>query len=77
MYRLAHTLVDIDVSRGEIQRFFKCIKQNLSISMVLDQPINAVATLVFFALCVYLWMTCLKFVSSLDYSVRLLPSRYN
>jgi len=59
----AQTVADIYKSRWEIELFFNWIKQNLKIKSVLGHTINAVAAQVFVALCVYLLMACLKFVS--------------
>ena len=59
----AQTVADIYKSRWEVELFFKWIKQNLKIKTVLGHTINAVASQIFVALCVYLLMAFQKFVS--------------
>ena len=59
----AQTVADIYKSRWEVELFFKWIKQNLKIKSVLGHTINAVASQIFVALCVYLLMAFQKFVS--------------
>ena len=66
----AQTVADIYKSRWEIELFFKWIKQNLKIKSVLGHTVNAVATQVFVALCVYLLMAYLKFVSRSAYGIQ-------
>lgn len=66
----AQTVADIYKSRWEIELFFKWIKQNLKIKSVLGHTVNAVATQIFVALCVYLLMAYLKFVSRSAYGVQ-------
>ncbi|MCP4184292.1 MAG: IS4 family transposase, partial [Hyphomicrobiales bacterium] len=66
----ARTVADIYKSRWEVELFFKWIKQNLKIKSVLGHTINAVATQIFVALCVYLLMAYLKFISQSGFSIQ-------
>ena len=66
----AQTVADIYKSRWEVELFFKWIKQNLKIKSVLGHSINAVASQIFVALCVYLLMAYLKFVSRTAYGLQ-------
>jgi len=59
----AQTVADIYKSRWEVELFFKWIKQNLKIRSVLGHSMNAVASQIFVALCVYLLVAFQKFVS--------------
>ena len=68
----AQTVADIYKSRWEIELFFKWIKQNLKIRSFLGHSINAVASQIFVALCLYLLMAYLKFVSRTAFSVHAL-----
>jgi len=61
--RAAQTVADIYKSRWEVELFFKFIKQNLKIRSVLGHSVNAVASQIFVALCVYLLVAFQKFVS--------------
>jgi len=66
----AQTVADIYKSRWEVELFFKWIKQNLKVRSFLGHTINAVATQIFVALCVYLLMAYLKFVSRSHFSIQ-------
>ncbi len=66
----ARTVADIYKSRWEVELFFKWIKQNLKIKSVLGHTINAVATQIFVALCVYLLISYLKFISRSAFSIQ-------
>ncbi len=66
----AQTIADIYKSRWEIELFFKWIKQNLKIRSFLGNTFYAVATQVYVALCVYLLMAYLKFLSKSAYGVQ-------
>jgi len=66
----ARTVADIYKSRWEVELFFKWIKQNLKIKSVIGNTINAVATQIFVALCVYLLMAYLKFVSQSAFAIQ-------
>ena len=59
----AKTIADIYKSRWQIELFFKWIKQNLKIKSFLGTSKNAVMTQIWIALCVYLLLAYLKFVS--------------
>jgi hypothetical protein len=59
----AQTVADIYKSRWEVELFFKWIKQNLKICSFLGHSMNAVASQIFVALCVYLLVAFQKFVS--------------
>lgn len=66
----ARTVADVYKSRWEVELFFKWIKQNLKIKTVIGHSINAVATQIYVALCVYLLMAFLKFVSRSAFSIQ-------
>ena len=66
----AQTVADIYKSRWEVELFFKWIKQNLKIKSVLGHTINAVASQIFVALCVYLLTAFQKFVSQTAYGLQ-------
>ena len=66
----AQTVADIYKSRWEVELFFKWIKQNLKIRSVLGHTINAVATQIFVALCIYLLIAYQKFVSQTGYGLQ-------
>ena len=66
----AQTVADIYKSRWQVELFFKWIKQNLKIKTVLGHTINAVATQIFVALCVYLLLAYLKFVSKSSFGIQ-------
>ena len=66
----AQTVADVYKSRWEVELFFKWIKQNLKIKSFLGHTINAVASQVFVALCMYLLLAFLKFVSRTRYGIQ-------
>ena len=66
----AQTVADIYKSRWEVELFFKWIKQNLKIKSFLGQTINAVASQIFVALCVYLLIAFQRFVSQTAYGLQ-------
>jgi len=66
----AQTVADIYQSRWEVELFFKWVKQNLKIKSVLGRTINAVASQIFVALCVYLLVAFQKFVSQTAYGLQ-------
>lgn len=66
----AQTVADIYKSRWEVELFFKWIKQNLKIRTVLGHTINAVASQIFVALCMYLLTAFQKFVSQTAYGLQ-------
>jgi putative transposase len=59
----AGTIAGIYKSRWQIELFFKWIKQNLKIKSFMGTSKNAVMTQIWIALCVYLLIAYLKFVS--------------
>jgi len=59
----ASTIAGIYKSRWQIELFFKWIKQNLKIKSFMGTSKNAVMTQIWIALCVYLLIAYLKFVS--------------
>ena len=59
----ASTVAAIYKSRWQIELFFKWIKQNLKIKSFMGTSKNAVMTQIWIALCVYLLIAYLKFVS--------------
>ena len=66
----AQTVADIYKSRWEVELFFKWIKQNLKVRSVLGHTINAVATQIFVALCIYLLIAYQKFLSQTGYGLQ-------
>ena len=72
----AATIAAIYKSRWQIELFFKWIKQNLKIKTFLGTSKNAVMTQIWIAMCVYLLLAYLKFISrstrSLQQILRLL-----
>lgn len=59
----AATIAAIYKSRWQIELFFTWIKQNLKIETFLGTSKNAVMTQIWIAMCVYLLLAYLKFVS--------------
>ncbi|ADE14438.1 transposase IS4 family protein [Nitrosococcus halophilus Nc 4] len=66
----ASTIAAIYKSRWQIELFFKWIKQNLKIKRFLGTSKNAVMTQLWIALCAYLLLAYLKFVSKIDCSLQ-------
>jgi len=66
----AGTIADIYKARWQIELFFKWIKQNLKIKSFLGTSRNAVMTQIWIAICVYLLLAYLKFVSRIDRSMQ-------
>lgn len=65
-FRLAaKTIADIYKARWQIELFFRWIKQNLKIKTFLGTSKNAVMTQIWIAMCVYLLLAYLKFISKL------------
>jgi hypothetical protein len=76
-FRLAAgTIADIYKARWQVELFFKWIKQNLKIKAFLGTSKNAVMTQIWVAMCVYLMLAYIKFLSksalSLQQIIRLL-----
>jgi putative transposase len=59
----ASTIAGIYKSRWQIELFFKWIKQNLKIKSFMGTSKNAVMTQIWIALCVYLLVAYLRFMS--------------
>ncbi len=66
----AKTIADIYKSRWQVELFFKWIKQNLKIKSFIGTSRNAVLTQIWIALCVYLLLAFLKFLSGLTRSLQ-------
>lgn len=66
----ASTIAAIYKARWQIELFFKWIKQNLKIKSFLGTSRNAVMTQIWIAVCVYLLLAYLKFVSQLGSSLQ-------
>ena len=59
----AKTIADVYKARWRIELFFKWLKQNLRIKAFLGTSRNAVLTQIWVAMCVYLMLAYLKFIS--------------
>jgi len=66
----ASTIAAIYKSRWQIELFFKWIKQNLKIKSFMGTSKNAVMTQIWIALCVYLLIAYLKFMSKAKKSMQ-------
>ena len=66
----ASTITEIYKARWQIELFFKWIKQNLKIKSFLGTSRNAVMTQIWIAICVYLLLAYLKFVSQIGQSMQ-------
>jgi hypothetical protein len=66
----AATVADLYKERWQIELFFKWIKQNLKVKTFLGTSENAVLTQLWIALCVYLVLAWLKFMSKFDLSMQ-------
>ena len=66
----ANTIAEIYKARWQIELFFKWIKQNLKIKSFLGTSRNAVMTQIWIAICIYLLLAFLKFVSQLGQSMQ-------
>jgi putative transposase len=70
-FRLAaSTIAEIYKARWQIELFFKWIKQNLKIKSFLGTSRNAVMTQIWIAVCVFLLLAYLKFVSKIGGSTQ-------
>lgn len=65
----AKEIADIYKARWDIELFFKWIKQNLKIKSFFGTSENAVKTQIWCALCVYLMVAYLKFLSNSPFSL--------
>lgn len=66
----AKTVAAIYKSRWQIELFFKWIKQNLKIKSFMGTSKNAVMTQIWIAMCVYLLIAYLKFISKAKRSMQ-------
>ena len=66
----AQIMADIYKERWQIELFFKWIKQNLKIKTFLGTSANAVMTQVWVALCLYLIIAFIRFMSKTAHSMR-------
>ena len=66
----AQTIADIYKQRGQVELFFKWIKQNLKMKSFLGVTENAVMTQIMVALCNYLLLAFLKFTSKATISLQ-------
>ncbi len=62
------TIADVYKDRWQVELFFKAIKQNLKIQAFVGNSKNAVLTQVWIALCTYLLLSYLKFLSKTGWS---------
>ena len=70
MHLPAQTIADVYKERWQIELFFKWVKQNLKIKTFLGTSANAVMTQVWIALCLYLILAFLRFISKTVHSMR-------
>ena len=70
MHLPAQTIADIYKGRWQIKLFLKWVKQNLKIKTFLGTSANAVMTQVWVALCLYLILAFLRFMSNTAHSMR-------
>ena len=70
MHLPAQTIADIYKERWQIELFFKWVKQNLKIKTFLGTSANAVMTQVWVALCLYLILAFIRFISKTVHSMR-------
>ena len=66
----ARTIADIYKARWQVELFFKWIKQNLKIKSFLGASKNAVMTQIWIAMCVYLLLSYIKFLSNIRPSLQ-------
>jgi putative transposase len=66
----AKTVADIYKERWQIELFFKWIKHNLKIKTFLGTSKNALLTQIYVALCMYLLLAYLKFLSRISLSLQ-------
>lgn len=69
MHLPAQTIADIYKERWQIELFFKWVKQNLKIKTFLGISANAVMTQVWVALCLYLILAFIRFISKTVHSM--------
>lgn len=66
----AKTIANIYKSRWQIELFFKWIKQNLKIKNFFGRSRNAVLTQIWIALCIYLTLAYMKFISKIGITLQ-------
>ena len=66
----AQTIADVYKERWQIELFFKWVKQNLKIKTFLGTSANAVINQVWVALCLYLILAFIRFISKTVYTMR-------
>lgn len=66
----AKTIADVYKARWQVELFFKAIKQNLKIHAFVGNSRNAVLTQIWVALCAYLLLSYLKFLSKTGWSAQ-------
>ena len=66
----AQTIADIYKERWQIELFFKWVNQNQKIKIFLDTSANAVMTQFWVALCLYLILAFIRFISKTVHSMR-------
>jgi len=64
----AKTIADVYKDRWQVELFFKALKQNLKIHAFVGNSLNAVLTQIWIALCTYLVLSYLKFLSKTGWS---------
>ena len=64
----AKTIADVYKDRWQVELFFKALKQNLKIHAFVGNSRNAVLTQLWVALCAYLMLSYLKFLSKSGWS---------
>ena len=70
MHLSAQSIADVYKERWQIELFFKWVKQNLKIKTFLGTSANAVMTQVWTALCLYLILAFIRFISKTVHSMR-------
>ena len=70
MHLPAQTIEDIYKERWQIELFFKWVKQNLKLMTFLGASTNAVMIQVRVALCLYLVLAFIRFISKTVHSMR-------
>jgi len=66
----ANTIAEVYKARWQVELFFKAIKQNLKIHAFVGNSKNAVLTQIWVALCAYLLLSFLKFLSKTGWSAQ-------
>jgi len=66
----SQTVADLYEQRWQVELFFKWIKQNLKIKAFLGHSENAVRTQVLIALCIYLILSFIRFLSKTKWSLQ-------